>query len=162
MTRRIAAVCASAVLISATAFAEQTQPRPAGSLNLGVPVQTHDPGCEHQDARARAAGWDLKAGLGVYRECLPHVVAPTQTKAVKPQYTPEAMRAKIQGTVVVAAVINADGSVGDVRVLQSLDTVFGLDDQAVKAVRASTFTPGRMGANAVPVLVVIEQTFTLR
>ena len=104
----------------------------------------------------------MESGLGIYRTCQSHVIAPTRVTAIKPLYTPEAMRAKIEGTVVLGAVIGTDGSVQDVRVLQSLDTVYGLDANAIDAVRRSTFTPGRLGANAVPVVVIIEHQFTLR
>lgn len=44
---------------------------------------------------------------------------------VKPAYTADAMRAKVQGTVLVECLVTADGSVGDVQVRRSLDSTFG-------------------------------------
>jgi len=79
-----------------------------------------------------------------------------------PQYTSDAMRAKVQGAVVVECVVLADGSVGDVRVVRSLDPTFGLDQQAVAAARKWRFTPGTRLGQPVAVLVTIELTFTLR
>jgi TonB family protein len=80
----------------------------------------------------------------------------------RPGYTAEAMRAQIQGVVEVQAIVQADGRVGEVRVLRSLDKEFGLDDQAVTAVKAWIFKPGRKDGEAVPVLVNIELTFSIR
>jgi protein TonB len=80
----------------------------------------------------------------------------------KPQYTADAMRAKIQGTVVLECVVNPDGSVGDVTVVRSLDASFGLDQEAVKAAKKWRFVPGRRQGQPVPVLVTLELTFTLR
>ena len=55
-----------------------------------------------------------------------------------------------------------NGTVGDVTVTRSLDTVHGLDEQAVKAMEQWTFDPGRKDGKAVPVLVTVEMTFTLK
>jgi protein TonB len=87
---------------------------------------------------------------------------PIRIREVKPQYTPEAMRAKIQGTVELEAVIGPDGKVTEVRVTRSLDRVFGLDEQAKKAVMATPFLPGKKDGKPVAVLVVFELQFTLR
>ena len=74
------------------------------------------------------------------------------------------MRAKVQGSVWLECVVMPDGSVGNVRVIRSLDPVFGLDQEAIKAARLWRFKPGmNMKTNEpVPVLVTIELTFTLR
>ena len=87
---------------------------------------------------------------------------PVRIREVKPQYTPEAMRAKIQGTVELEAIISPDGRVTEVRVIRSLDKVFGLDEQARKAVLATPFIPCKRQGQPVPCLVVFELQFTLR
>lgn len=87
---------------------------------------------------------------------------PVRLREQKPQYTPEAMRAKIQGTVELEAVIGTDGKVTEVRVIRSLDKVFGLDEQARKAVLATPFIPCKKQGTPVPCLVVFELQFTLR
>ena len=43
-------------------------------------------------------------------------------KEVKPTYTPEAMAKNIQGSVLLKSVVLADGRVGDVAVVRSLDS----------------------------------------
>jgi len=90
------------------------------------------------------------------------VTAPRVVKDVKPRYGAEAMRAKIQGTVQLEAVVQADGTVGEVRVIRSLDREFGLDDEAVACLKQWRFTPGTKDGVAVPVLVSVEMSFTLR
>lgn len=87
---------------------------------------------------------------------------PIRIREVKPQYTPEAMRAKIQGTVELEAIIGPDGKVTEVRVIRSLDKVFGLDEQARKAVFATPFIPCKKTGQPVACLVVFELQFTLR
>jgi protein TonB len=88
--------------------------------------------------------------------------APRLKREVKAEYTQEAKDAGIQGSVVLDAEVLADGTVGDVKVKQSLDTKYGLDDQAVKAVKQWTFEPGTRDGKPVPVRVDIEMTFTLK
>jgi TonB family protein len=61
------------------------------------------------------------------------------------------------------AVVLSDGTVGDdVKVIQSLDTKFGLDEQAVKASKQWRFRPGTEDEEPVGVHVTIEQFFSLR
>jgi protein TonB len=90
------------------------------------------------------------------------VTAPQIEKEVKPIYTESAKKERIQGLVGMDVVVLADGSVGDVNVTQSLDQKHGLDDEAVKAVKQWRFVPGKKDGKAVPVLVDIEMTFTLK
>jgi TonB family protein len=90
------------------------------------------------------------------------VTLPRVLHEERPQYTSDAMRAKVQGTVLLECVVRPDGSVGDVQVVRSLDPTFGLDQQAVAAARKWRFAPGTRLGEAVPVLITIELTFTLR
>ena len=90
------------------------------------------------------------------------ITAPRLIKESKPQYTADARRAAIQGVVHLEAVIQTDGTVGEVRVSQSLDKQFGLDEQAVQSLKTWRFTPGQKDGAAIPVLVEIEMSFTLR
>jgi protein TonB len=90
------------------------------------------------------------------------VTLPKVVKEVKPHYSPAAKDAKVQGHVEVAAVVQANGTVGDVRVTKSLDQKYGLDEEAVKAVKQWQFDPGRKHGKPVPVEVSIDLTFTLK
>ena len=90
------------------------------------------------------------------------VTLPRVVKEVKPVYTAAAMQAKIQGTVWMTVVVLSSGNVGDVAVVESLDTEHGLDRQAVDATRQWKFEPGTKAGKPVPVEVTIEMTFTLK
>jgi TonB family protein len=99
-------------------------------------------------------------GGGVYRVG-GGVSAPAVIKEVRPKYTGDALKNKIQGTVVVEAVVMADGCPSQIRVVRSLDPR-GLDEQAIAAVKDWRFEPGRLGGVPVDVLVVIMLDFTIR
>lgn len=87
---------------------------------------------------------------------------PQLVREVKPQYTADAMRHKVQGKVVLECVVLPDGTVGEAQVIRSLDSVFGLDLEALKAARQWRFVPGTRLGEPVAVLVQIEMEFTLR
>jgi periplasmic protein TonB len=106
-------------------------------------------------------GWGGGFGGGAYRPGS-GIELPRLLREVKPQYTADAMRAKIQGTAVLDCVVTAEGTVGECQVARSLDSSFGLDQEAVKAAKQWRFVPGKRLGQAVPVLVTIELTFTLR
>jgi TonB family protein len=100
-------------------------------------------------------------GGGIYRPGS-GIINPRVIREIKPQYTAEAMRAKVQGTVLLECVVRPDGTVGRVDIVKSLDPTFGLDQEAVKAARQWRFAPGTRFGEPVSVLVTIELTFTLR
>ena len=102
------------------------------------------------------------ATLTVYEAGTIGVSPPTVIREVRPTYTSEAIANLIQGSVLLAAVVLSDGTVGEVTVIRSLDTTFGLDAQAVLAAKQWLFNPGMRDGVAVAVRVTIEMTFTLR
>ena len=91
------------------------------------------------------------------------VTTPKLIKEVKPSYRPEAMRAKISGRIVLEAIVKIDGTVGDVRVTRSIDdNKYGMDDEAISTVKKWTFEPGTKDGVALPVVVEIEMSFTVK
>jgi len=90
------------------------------------------------------------------------VTLPAPIRQVRPEYTPAAMAAGIEGRVLMEVVVHADGSVGDVAVVRSLDSVLGLDQQAVAALKQWTWTPGTKDGKPDRVAVSVEMTFTLK
>jgi TonB family protein len=106
----------------------------------------------------------LVAGDEFYRDAYPlqypQLVQPTIKRMVQPKYTADAMRAKLQGTVAVEAVIRADGTVDRARVVRSLDTQLGLDANAIEAVKQWVFEPGTLQSQ--PVAVVVQLTLEFR
>lgn len=79
--------------------------------------------------------------------------APAATRKVDPAYPLELMRQNVGGTVILYAVIHADGTVGGVRVLRSVDD--RLDHYASEAIAKWQFQPATK--NGAP--VDVEATF---
>ena len=87
---------------------------------------------------------------------------PRVLREVRPNYTADAMRAKVQGTVGSKPSSFRMARSVRPRVVRSLDSTFGLDEEALKAAKQWRFAPGTRFGQAVAVLVTIELTFTLR
>jgi protein TonB len=128
------------------------------SLGPGTSDAGTSPGSD-RGALGNRPGPDI--GPGVTRGG-PGVTFPIPIEQVKPQYTSEAMRARVQGSVSIECVVMPDGSVGDLRIIRSLDRQFGLDEEAIKAARRWRFRPGSLHGEPVPVVVTIELMFSVR
>lgn len=90
------------------------------------------------------------------------VTPPGVVRQVQADYTESAKSARIEGDVVMWAVVRADGTVGDVVVQKSVDRINGLDTQAVKALKQWQFTPGTKDGKPVPVRISVKTTFALK
>lgn len=101
------------------------------------------------------------AGGDVYQ--LGNGITPPQViHSVRPAYTAEAMQRRIQGEVMVSAIVRPDGTVTDIRVTRSLDGVFGLDEEAIKAARQWRFKPATRFGQPVAVYITIGVGFSMR
>lgn len=111
-------------------------------------------------------GWPMGEAAGHAQQVVDGkdtgVTPPKLVSEVKPQYTPEAMQAKIQGSVMMTVVVRTDGTPGDIEVIKSLDGEFGLDRQAAAALSQWRFEPGLKAGKPVPVRVTVEMVFTLK
>jgi protein TonB len=90
------------------------------------------------------------------------VSLPQVTKQVKADYTEEARARRIVGKVMLDVVVLSDGTTGDVTVVESLESLYGLDQNAVAAMKQWEFKPGLKDGKPVAVRVAVEMTFTLR
>ena len=77
-----------------------------------------------------------------------------------PQYTEEARANKINGTVVLRALVGADGDVKQVRVVSGLP--YGLNEKAIEAARQTKFKPAMKDGQPVPHWVVLQMSFNIR
>jgi periplasmic protein TonB len=84
---------------------------------------------------------------------------PAKVRHVPPVYPPIAQQNKVEGTVILEAVIAETGRVRDVRVLRSVTL---LDQAAVDAVRQWHFTPTLLNGEAVPVVMTVTVRFELK
>jgi protein TonB len=85
--------------------------------------------------------------------------APQRIVTVEPAYPAIARNARIQGVVILEAVLDAKGRVESVRVLRSIPL---LDQAAVDAVQQWRFTPALLNNEAVPVVMTVTVNFTLQ
>ena len=75
-----------------------------------------------------------------------------------PEYTEEARRAKVQGTIILAVLVSADGRVTDVHLRLGLG--HGMIENAVKVVRTWRFKPAMLNGNSVPTRALVEIGYT--
>jgi TonB family protein len=87
-------------------------------------------------------------------------VLPVPVYQERPQYTQEAMAARIEGSVLLEAIVMPDGSTGGVTVIRSLDP--GLDRQAIDALKRWTWKPGTRGGEPASVAVQVQLSFVLK
>jgi TonB family protein len=88
------------------------------------------------------------------------LMAPVATRTADPGYPLELMKQNVHGTVILAAVINADGSVGEVRVLNSIDD--RLDEYASNALARWRFLPALKNGDPVALQAVVMIPFRPR
>jgi TonB family protein len=87
------------------------------------------------------------------------VIAPVLLVQTVPPYTIEARKARIEGIVVLQAIIRKDGTVDRIKVLKGLG--YGLDESAINTIAAWRFKPGTLNGNPVDVITNIEVKFVL-
>jgi len=87
------------------------------------------------------------------------VSAPRVVFKSEPQYSEEARKAKLEGTVVLSLVVGEDGVARNLTIAKRVG--FGLDEEATEAVSAWRFAPGQKEGKPVPVLTTIEVNFLL-
>lgn len=85
------------------------------------------------------------------------VSTPHLLRKVEPEYSPEARSNRIQGTVILALVVNQKGRASDISIVSPLG--FGLDERAIAAVEKWEFSPGMKDGKPVKVLATIEVNF---
>jgi TonB family protein len=99
-----------------------------------------------------AVGAAYKPGEGI--------TAPVAMKRQEPAYNDVASFLKIEGTAVLRVIVDAQGLPRDIALVQSIG--YGLDENAVTAVRAWRFKPGTSGGDAVPVILNVDVDFRMR
>jgi len=104
-------------------------------------------------------GGGFGAGNGIFRPGVGGVTQPRPLFRPEPEYSDEARKAKLQGPVVLAIVVTADGKVTNIRVLKSLG--LGLDEKAEEAVARWRFDPAKKDGKPVPVEASVEVNFRL-
>jgi protein TonB len=84
---------------------------------------------------------------------------PQKVRDVPPVYPPMAIAARVEGTVIIEAVIGPDGAVKNATLLRSIPL---LDQAALDAVRQWQFTPTLLNGQPVPVIMTVTVRFSLQ
>jgi TonB family protein len=87
------------------------------------------------------------------------VSPPSVLYKVDPDYSAEALRAKLSGSVMISLVVDSDGRARNIRVVRGLG--LGLDGKAAEAVARWRFRPGTKDGYPVSVQATIEVNFRL-
>ena len=90
---------------------------------------------------------------------VPGLKGPAVTKRVHPEHPLIARQARVEGTVILEALVDEQGRVADARVIKSIPL---LDRAALDAAKQWEFTPTLINGEPVPVLVQLEMEFNLR
>jgi TonB family protein len=88
------------------------------------------------------------------------VKPPVLTKRVEAIPTPEAVRSRISGVVILEVMVDENGHVADARVLKPLP--FGLDGAAITAVKQWEFSPGTLNGKPVTVQYNVTVQFVAK
>ena len=90
----------------------------------------------------------------------PGIVAPRLSAAPPRGVYPDlAKEAERNGSVDLEVLVRADGSIGDARVLRSIDALWGLDEAALVAARQIRFAPGTLAGQPVDVITRVLVSF---
>ena len=82
------------------------------------------------------------------------------TNLVKPEFTPEALKAGTEGAVKLELMLDENGAVTSVKALNTLSN--GLTDQALAAARRSTFNPASLNGKPAKGIGTITYNFTIK
>jgi protein TonB len=88
-----------------------------------------------------------------------NVLAPVAVQRFDPEYTEIARRARIQGIVIIEAVIDRQGNVTDARIIKGMP--MGLDQEALRAIKRWKFKPGTLNGQPIPVYFNLSINFRL-
>ena len=90
----------------------------------------------------------------------PQVSPPRVLKQTEPDYTDEARRAHIQGTIVIDIAVHKDGTATVVKILEGLG--YGLDENAKAAVAQWEFAPATVNGQPTEVRMKAQVNFHLK
>jgi protein TonB len=87
------------------------------------------------------------------------IQAPTLVRRVEPFYPPTAVDARLQGIVILEAIVDRDGSVAEVKVLRSASPL--LDREALLAVKQWRYSPLVLNGIRERFVLTVTLTFSL-
>ncbi len=106
---------------------------------------------------SRSGSWILRFAELKVSPQRGEITAPVATRKVDPAYPSDLMSDRVEGTVVLYAIIRANGSVEEVRVLHGVDD--RLDEYARQALAKWQFRPGTKNGTAVDLETIVQIPF---
>jgi len=85
--------------------------------------------------------------------------APRVLNRIEAQFSDLARRKRIDGTVLISVTVDEHGMPVNIRVVEGVG--YGLDEEAIAAVRQYRFDPARMDGMPIPVTISVEINFRL-
>ena len=89
------------------------------------------------------------------------IINPEILVKTTPAYTDEAIKQRVQGVIIIQAIIRRNGRVDNFKILRGLG--YGLEEKAIREIANNwRFRPGSLNGEPVDVLATIEVQFNLR
>lgn len=133
-------------------------------LSMGMPPATA--ACATQTAEEKSLAQVVAAANATQPE-YPNLMrvgngvsAPVPRNSVEAEFSYEARRQRVQGTVLIRMIVDAQGMPQNPQVMRGIG--YGLDEKAIKAVKKYRFKPAmKEGGVPVPVMIMVEVNFRL-
>jgi protein TonB len=140
--------------------AARIEETPATTATVPAPVQTQTSAPPAITATTAPAPATPAIREGDLVEVSEVDTPPRVVRSVRPLYPPIAARQRLEGTVLITALISERGDVLDARILGG-EKRFGFDDAALRAVRATKFSPAIKDGKRVKTWFPIPVNFKL-
>jgi len=116
---------------------------------IGIPDGPPEPPQQQEDSVARVG----QVG----------VESPVFTKKVSPAYPERAIKIRLQGYVILEAILRKDGTVDEIKVLRGLGKgKFGFEEAAENALKKWEFLPGKVNGKPADVRMTLKVDFALQ
>jgi TonB family protein len=99
------------------------------------------------------------AGGGGSSQLSPGNSMPMVIEKTEPEYTKEALDAKLEGFVALSITVSVDGVASDIQIVKGLG--FGLDEKAVECLKKWRFSPATRNGEPIPAKAQVEIRFKL-
>ena len=114
---------------------------------IGIPDDVPEPKSEIQIARVGEIG----------------VEPPVITKRIQPNYPNMGYKLRLQGFVILEAILRKDGRIENIQVLRGLGNgKFGFEEEAIKALGKWQFIPGKVNNKPSDVVMTLKVDFTIK
>ncbi len=137
---------------------DKVGPLEAMWIPISEPLEAFVP-FEPYDGESPTAKTTSDQGSGAFRSGANGAGVPECIYCPPPQYSRAAQKTKFKGAVALEVTVTEDGRTSGINVLKGVP--FGLNGEAIKAVRKWKFKPATLGGMPVSVAVPIEITFSL-